>query len=182
MHVFSSWSNFYITTGSAAASLTGLMFVVITLVMGQERIRRSTEGIAAFSTPTVLHFATALLISVIFNVPWNSLVAPAVLAGLVGLNGIIFLSDATIRAIRLREYSADISDWCWYTILPFVAYVALLVSAVLIPGHAHQALFGLAGSVILLIFIGIRNAWDIVTFIVTGGPNGHQSSVPPPSS
>ena len=33
------WQNFYVIIGSAAAALTGLMFVVITLIMGT-RARR----------------------------------------------------------------------------------------------------------------------------------------------
>lgn len=170
MHVLSPWSNFYMMTGTAAASLTGLMFVVVTIVMGQERRRRSEDGIAAFSTPTVLHFATALLISAICTIPWYSLTGPAVIAGLIALTGIAILGDATMRTIRMREYSADLSDWIWYTILPFIAYVTLLLSAAFLPWHERPSLFMLAGSVLLLIFIGIRNAWDIVTFIVMRGP------------
>jgi len=38
--------DFYAMIGSAAAALTGLMFVVITLVTeaGQERVRRAPDG------------------------------------------------------------------------------------------------------------------------------------------
>jgi len=41
-----------------------------------------------------------------------------------------------------------------------------------------QALFALAGGALLLIFIGIRNAWDIVTFIAIGGIDEQPSSSP----
>jgi len=40
------WSNYYVITGSSAAALTGLMFVVITLVASVERLRRAPDGIA----------------------------------------------------------------------------------------------------------------------------------------
>ncbi|MBV9232567.1 MAG: hypothetical protein JO030_00880, partial [Candidatus Eremiobacteraeota bacterium] len=35
------WANFYVMIGSSAAALTGLMFVVITLVTNMEREART---------------------------------------------------------------------------------------------------------------------------------------------
>ena len=47
-----TWQNFYVITGSAAATLTGLMFVVISLIVGtRARVSPASGGIAAFSTP-----------------------------------------------------------------------------------------------------------------------------------
>ena len=42
-----AWQNFYVIIGTSAASLTGLMFVVITLIAGA-RVRGSSGGLAAF--------------------------------------------------------------------------------------------------------------------------------------
>lgn len=167
--ILTPWSNFYIMTGSAAASLTGLMFVVITLVSGAERLRRAPDGISAFSTPTVVHFGTVLLVSAMLSAPWRALVYPAALLGIGGLCGIAYLSRVTFLAMRLRAYTPDLEDWAWYTILPFVAYGTVLASAIGLFAFPVQALFVLAAGVVLLTFIGIRNAWDIVTFIAIGG-------------
>jgi hypothetical protein len=156
------WSNFYVLTGGAAASLTGLMFVVITLITSEERATRSSDGIAAFSTPTVLHFGSALFVSAVMLAPWHSLNGPAIAVGLLGLGGVTYLQH------RLRTYAPDAEDWTWYTILPFVAYGGLLVAALLLRPHPAEVLFGFAGGTLVLIFIGIHNAWDVVTFIVTG--------------
>jgi hypothetical protein len=164
------WSNFYIMTGSSAAALTGLMFVVITLVTNLERSRRSSDGISTFSTPTVVHFCAALLVSAMLNAPWHSLRYPATLLALAGLFGLVYMVRIVYRTRRLSVYSADLEDWAWYSILPFVAYGAILAGAVLLPAIPANALFTLAGGVMLLIFIGIHNAWDIVTFLVIGGP------------
>ncbi len=166
--VLTPWSNFYIMTGSAAASLTGLMFVVITLVTGVERLRRAPDGISAFSTPTVVHFGTVLLVSAILSAPWRSLAYPATVLGIAGLCGIAYLSRVTFLAGRLRAYKPDLEDWAWYMFLPFVAYGTVLASAIVLFAFPVQALFVLAAGVALLTFIGIRNAWDIVTFIAIG--------------
>jgi hypothetical protein len=49
------WERFYVIVGSSAAALTGLMFVVITLIADSE-MPRSPGTVAAFGTPTVVHF------------------------------------------------------------------------------------------------------------------------------
>jgi hypothetical protein len=160
-----AWSNFYVMTGSAAAGLTGLMFVVITLVTRAERAEDTHAGISAFSTPTVMHFAAALLISAVLIAPWRSLVHPGVVVALIGLYGVVYILRVMHRTRRLTLYTADLEDWTWYTILPFVAYGAISAGAIALAAAPVQALFILAGGVVLLIFISIRNAWDIVTYI-----------------
>jgi hypothetical protein len=74
-------------------------------------------------------------------------------------------------------------DVCRYhfghTILPFVAYAALLAGGKMLFVLAAQALFTIAGGIMLLIFIGIRNAWDIVTYIaIRGDDESPQASGP----
>jgi hypothetical protein len=155
-------------TGSSAAALTGLMFVVITLVTGTELVRKNPDGIATFSTPTVMHFCAAFLVSAILAAPWHSRVHPAVLVGLVGLAGIVYILHVTYRAKRLTVYNPDLEDWTWYNVLPFVAYGAVFAGAILLGRLPVEAMFAVAGGVVLLIFIGIRNAWDIVTFLAIG--------------
>jgi hypothetical protein len=165
------WTNFYIMTGSSAGALTGLMFVVITLVTGVEQSRRTRDGISAFSTPTVAHFGSALLVSVILSAPWHSLVYPAVLLGIAGLYAVVYVARVWGLTRRFTGYRPDLEDLVWYTILPLGAYGAILVGAIGLPAIPTGALFALAGGAVLLIFIGIRNAWDVVTFLAVEGPD-----------
>ena len=165
-----AWASFYVMTGSSAAALTGLMFVVISLVTGKERAEGTHDGIATFSTPTVMHFAAALLVSAVLIAPWRSLVHAAVVAALIGLYGVVYILRVMYRTRRLTVYTADFEDWTWYTILPFVAYGAISAGAIALAAVPVQALFILAGGVVLLIFIGIRNAWDIVTYLAIKRP------------
>ena len=46
------------------------------------------------------------------------------------------------------------------------SYTALLVAAMILPGHPAPALFVIAAGTVLLLFIGIHNAWDNITYIV----------------
>ena len=60
--LLADWENFYIIAGSVAGALIGLQFVVIALVADSRR-RTTSPEIAAFGTPTILHFCAALLLS-----------------------------------------------------------------------------------------------------------------------
>jgi hypothetical protein len=163
--LLTAWSSFYVMTGSSAAALTGLMFVVITLMSRPERAEDSHAAISTFSTPTVMHFAAALLVSAVVIAPWRSLVHPGAVVAFIGLCGVVYILRVMHRTRRLTMYTADLEDWAWFAILPFVAYGAISAGAIALAAAPVQALFILAGGVVLLIFVGIRNAWDIVTYI-----------------
>ena len=66
---------------------------------------------------------------------------------------------------RLSTYRPDIEDWTWYSILPCVAYAAIAVGGILLTAVPARGIFPLAGASLLLIFIGIHNAWDTVTYV-----------------
>jgi hypothetical protein len=50
--------------------------------------------------------------------------------------------------------------------VPLAAYAILTLSSVAAPFHARGALFGIAAAMLLLLFIGIHNAWDSVAWHV----------------
>lgn len=157
--------------GAAAAALTGLMFVVISLVTSRERTTGTQDGVQTFSTPIVMHLGAALLISAVLIAPWRSLTYASVVVALIGLYGVVCILRVMYRTRQLTIYTADLEDWTWYTILPFLAYGTIAASAIAIHAFPTKALFILAGGVVLLIFIGIRNAWDIVTYITIVNPS-----------
>src|SRR6266699_3494957 len=171
-----TWQNFYVITGSAAAALTGLMFVVITLI-ARARMRRSSETVGAFGTPTVVHFCLALLVAAILSAPWQALWHAGLLLGLSGLGGVTYVVIVLRRARRQTDYQPVLEDWLWHTVFPLISYTALVVAAILLPGHPAPALFVIAAATVLLLFIGIHNAWDNVIYIaleLSQSPNKSQ--------
>ncbi|MDQ6930376.1 MAG: hypothetical protein M3126_06900 [Candidatus Eremiobacteraeota bacterium] len=166
LSVFAVWSNFYVITGSSAAALIGLMFVVVTLIAGNARPTTANgEGSSTFSTPTVVHFCAAFLMSGIMSAPWQSPAHAGAIIGLAGIAGILYVLRVIHKTSHLTVYKPVFEDWIWFGILPLVAYIAIAVTGVLLLVMGPQALFALAGATLLLIFIGIHNAWDIVTYI-----------------
>jgi hypothetical protein len=163
---FSTWQNFYVIVGTAAATLTGLMFVVITL-LAQIRVQLPSpgSGIAVFSTPNAVHFGAALLVAGILSAPWQAPWYAALLLGLCGLWGVGYIIIVLwLARHRLPNYQLVRSDWLWYTVLPLVSYIALVVAAIVLLFYPALALFVIAVGTMLLLFIGIHNAWDVVTY------------------
>ncbi|HEX8091331.1 MAG TPA: hypothetical protein VF762_20920 [Blastocatellia bacterium] len=120
----------------------------------------------AFSTPSVVHFGVVLLLSAVVIAPWPGIGAAAVLWGLVGLSGIVY---AVIVARRLRvqtAYQPVFEDWLFHVLLPFAAYATLAGSAFAAHSYARPALFIVGTAALLLLFVGIHNAWDAVTYHV----------------
>ncbi len=168
--IFRAWENFYIITGSSAAALTGLVFIVVTLSAGQRRLSDQAtrgEGTSIFSSPTVVHFCAAFFTAGVFSAPWHALVIPGALVGIMGTFGVAYTINTGIRARRLTSYQADASDWIWFIILPMLAYIIVAISGFSLALIPSTAAFALAGANLLLIFIGIHNAWDVVTYLAT---------------
>ena len=165
--VLAAWSSFYVITGSSAAALTGLMFVVVTLVAGDRsrQVDQTGAGFETFSAPTVVHFCMAFFISGMLSVPWRSLHYAAAILGLTGLFGIVYVMRVARRTMLQEAYKPLLEDWIWFIILPFLAYVALAITAILLSAMPVDALFVLAAATMLLILVAIHNAWDVVTYI-----------------
>jgi hypothetical protein len=159
-----AWQNFYVIVGSSAAALTGLQFVVMA-VMANLQIRSSALTNAAFATPTIVHLGTVLLLSAMLSAPWGGVGAPTLLCSLCGVTGFWYAMVVARRARHQTDYRPVFEDWLFHVLLPAVAY-GVLVPAYAARSHVEKALFGVATAVLLLLFIGIHNAWDTVTYLV----------------
>jgi hypothetical protein len=162
----SAWESFYVIVGSSGAALTGLQFVVIALTTELRR-RRSTATFEAFGTPTIVHFCAALLISAILSAPWRELWSAAVAIGITGALGLLYTAVVVRRVRRQTLYALVFEDWLFHTALPFLAYATMLSAGLTLVHHTEDALFGVGSASILLLFIGIHNAWDSVTYVAT---------------
>lgn len=161
-----AWESYYVIVGSSAAALTGLQFVVITLVSEARRELGTGGGaIDAFATPTVVHFCAALLVSVSLSAPWPGPFGPALVVGICGLVGALYTALVLWRATRQTTYKMVLEDWTWHIVLPLLAYGAQVVAATTLPTYTMTALFAIAGSALLLVYIGIHNAWDTTTWV-----------------
>jgi hypothetical protein len=167
-----AWENFYVIVGSSAAALTGLQFVVIALVAGS-RSRPTGGEISAFGSPTVVHFSTALFICATLSAPWESLLGPGIAVVGCGVAGVTYALVVTRRTRRQTGYKPVLEDWIWHVILPLVAYITILAAGIVLRRAPVPSLFTIGAATLLLVYIGIHNAWDAVIFITL-------KHIPPP--
>jgi hypothetical protein len=164
--ILTSWSNFYNIIGSASATLTGLLFVATTLIAGIEQKNSVTNaGLSAFTTPTFVHFCAVLLLTAIFSAPWPTVTSVSLVLGLSGLGGVIYLIIVIQLMRRVPDYHAPLKDWLWYLTFPLIAYVVLISTAIALPSNPGLVLYFINATMIALLFIGIHNAWDLVTYL-----------------
>lgn len=159
------WDSFYVIIGSAAGALIGLQFVVMTLIAEGPALRAAEAG-AAFGTPTIVHFSAVLLLSALLRAPWQTIAPAAVLCGVIGIGGVVYAAAVVRHVRRQTVYAPDFEDWMFFVVLPTVAYAVLAFSAVATRFRPADALFGIGGAALLLLFAGIHNAWDSVAYHV----------------
>jgi len=172
MTELAGWENFYVIVGSSAGALIGLQFVVITLISQLPAMRDVERGSSAFATPTIVHFASVLLLSAIISAPWHGLMGPAILWGGLGLFGIVYEVIVSRRMRTQTAYRPEFEDWLFHAVLPFAAYMILAISAYLARSHTRVSVFCTGSAALLLLFVGVHNAWDAVTYHVVLSKSG----------
>jgi len=165
--LLAGWDNFYVIVGSAAGGLTGITFVVIALARDAGRIR--LDGLRAYVSPTMVHFSGVLALAAYISMPHQHLAtlsAGFIAGGSAGLGygAATFLSFRR-SALSGSGYLPVREDWLWNIVLPSVAYAVLGLLGVLIWRRPEQSLFGVAAVLLCLLFIGVRNAWDIAVWM-----------------
>src|SRR5271155_5799352 len=150
--------------GTASATLIGAMFVVVSIGIGFLTRDRGT-AIGTFLTSTVTNLSTTLLGAALTMVPVLDWLWLGGVVGGAGIAGPVY----ALRALRgFDQHSGtDHSDWFWYAIFPVIGYALLLVTAAAALRGMAVSLDLFAAALALFLAAGIRNAWDMIVFLVT---------------
>ena len=158
---FTSWHDFYVTMGTASASLIGLLFVALSLnldaVMGESR-----DHVRAFAEQAFNSFSTVLLIAVCFLIPQHTadgLGIVYVLLAIVG--GYRMLRRApTVWRGRERDRLGEVAFW--RLALPAAAMLGLAASGVGLLYGLPDAVYWLVAVIIGLLMSAARSSWDLL--------------------
>jgi len=153
------WHDFYVLVGTAGATLLALLFVAVSLGAGYLNPRR-TVGTRIFMSPVVVHFTSVFFVSAICLVPSHGTTFLAAVIGATGVIGTAVSAVITVGVVRskLTDY---VPDHFAYGVLPALGYLGLVAAAVVIYRENAIGLDLLAGALLLLAIINIRNAWDL---------------------
>jgi hypothetical protein len=158
------WHDFYLLVGTAGATLLALLFVAVSLGTGF-----LTEDHAAptraFYSPVVIHFTSVFFISAIALVPTHRTIIFAALIGATSLIGTLVSAVVTVQLVR-RNWTQYLEDYLAYGLLPAIGYLTLAAAAVMIFTETGYAFEVLAGGLLLLLIVNIRNVWDLMLSMV----------------
>ena len=165
-YLFAPWHDFYTLIGTASATLVGLMFVAASVGTGVFTSERQV-GLRTFLSPTVVAFSVVLGTSLIGVLPTSDWRVPGVLLVGIGLLGVLYSWRVWRRMLHGGIVQRiDLEDRVWYTMIPAMAYLVLAMAGVALGIETDAACAILALGVCLLLLAGIRNAWDMTTWIV----------------
>jgi len=168
--MMASWHDFYELIGTASATLIGLMFVAASIAAGflNEAHR---AGMRVFFTPTIAHFTSALAICILITVPTLNL--PRLGAALLacGIIGLAYAASVWWSMNRGLGQTVALDDQLWYALAPTICFILLAGSGVLLLFHHLAGIELVAGVLVLLLLLGIRNAWDIMIWVVLRPPS-----------
>ncbi len=159
-----SWKDFYLLVGTAGATLLALLFVAVTLGTGVLTEERQ-EGTRTYMSPVVVHFASVFFLAAVALAPAHRALFYAAVIGAAALVGLVLSVYTAVQVLRIN-ISRHWPDYFAYGFWPVIAYLALLAAAALIATQHHLGLDVLAGALLLLTLVNIRNAWDLVLSMV----------------
>ena len=163
------WHEFYGLLGTAAAALVALLFVAATIGAGYLNAERASPT-RTFTSPIVFHYTFVLFLSLVALVPVNTDRSLAIIVGVSAAGGLAYSSLILSRV--LRSAVTDIDDRLGYGASPVAAYAAALAAAVFIFNHSSVGPPLLAGALILLLLVNIRNAWDLTVWFAQRRTDG----------
>jgi len=164
------WANFYLITSAAAATLIGLLFVIVTLAL--DKGLKDTGQIRAYLTPTVVYLVSVLGVAALLTFPNHTRLTATLCISLMGVVGLVYSGSFLIGRGRKKTYYEQ-SDLIPYSGFPFVAYGLLVFGGVLLLHDAQRGLTCVAVGMLSSLTIAIRNSWAIAIGFISTRPGRH---------
>jgi len=159
------WHDFYVLVGTAGATLLALLFVAASLGAGfLTDERQSANGYVHEPGGRPFYDCVSSCLPPLYARG----IRPDFLAALIGVTaliGAILSTTITVRVVR-TNMTNHLEDYLAYGLLPGLGYLALLAAAVSIYLEEDFGLDTLAGALLLLAIVNIRNAWDLTLTMV----------------
>lgn len=176
--MFEHWDSFYLLVGGAAGALIGLLFIVATLTRGRDR-DSALHGASVYMSPVVLHLALVLAISALAAVPGIDPETGGRLVAVAGLIGVVASARVVYHLAIAKTFAgAHWTDmWC-YGLAALAADLAMTGAASAVWWASTRAAdLAIGASLVAILLIAIRNAWDLVTWI--SAVNNSESAASP---
>jgi hypothetical protein len=156
-----SWQVFYATVAAASATLTGLLFVSLSL--NRERLQDDTpNGVLATARRSFGNFLYVLMLALVFIVPHPAPIGLAVAMVVLGLSRGIGLVHEMARWEGQLGRNGRPGEFLRDVVLPIMASVGLVGVGIAVFLGQGIALFGLVIVVAGLLISASWNAWVLL--------------------
>ena len=164
MQALHEWHEFYMLLGTAAATLLALLFVAVSLGTGFLS-NKDQRGTRTFMSPVVIHFTSVFFLSGVCLVPSHG---PTFFAVMIAATAVIGVAVSIVISVWVMrtDLTQYLPDYFAYGLLPVGAYLALLAASFMIYAGMDYALEVLAGGLLVLTIVNVRNAWDLTLSMV----------------
>ncbi len=166
MLILHDWQNFYILTGTAAATLIGLLFVAISIggYIPEKEARAYTR---TFVEPTLINYAQVLFFSCLAIMPLQNALIFRIAIAILGVINVFFAFKVLwrVRVVHHNDGEIDRDHWLWHVVLPGIAGLLFLGGAFGLFYDQQLALLIAACAELFCIAIGLHNTWTLMIWL-----------------
>ena len=156
------WSNYLAVQASVSATLTGLVFVAVSINLSRVLAIAGLPGRAAES---LLHFLGALLLSMTALIPSQT----AVMLGteVIALASVLWLLQTMIQIRYIRMRTGNPRSWLLIRIVQTQAVTLPFIAAgVLLAQGSQSGIYWLVPGFLLSLISGVIEAWVLLVEIL----------------
>ena len=156
------WRDFYVVSGTSAATLVGLLFVGLSLHL---RAVLSRSEVRALARLTLANFGLMLFLSLFMLIPQSATATSRLLIG-GGIITIAVILPSFVATTKSRTRTLG----RWEPYLRFgssgLAYVAVIAAGWLLGQGSLEAAFRVLLIVVLVLaVVSLRNSWDLLVSV-----------------
>jgi hypothetical protein len=175
-----TWHDFFLLVGGVSATLMGLLFVSLTLVVELPTVPSDRER-ELFASPILVHFAYAIVIAAICLAPWQQ---TPVFGAAILVNGLVLLRKSIIVFIELwRQHQGDRSitatTWFHLGVAPIIVGLDCAASGLALIRGDLRGVAGAATGAFSLDVMALFSAWNLFLWMLKEQRRTTES--PPPS-
>jgi hypothetical protein len=164
------WHDFFLLTGTAAATLLGLVFVAASIAATIPNEKLGTDASRSlWVLPIVYAFLRVLVVSAVGVIPGQTGTSfgyiLAVLTVL-DLGRMVWITRGMMESHRTHERLTT-GDWWWYVVYPALATVIIAATAVSLATGGPIPVPCLAAGMLFHMVIGVHNAWELADWLAT---------------
>ncbi len=155
------WHDFFLLTGTAAATLAGLLFIALSLHM-EVLVRPKFSGMLVVARSALTSFVTVLIVSMMMLPPGLSPRSSGFsLIAFVGVFTVISLFDLR-KALEHEHQDFPRRTVRRRVLMPIVGYAFLMFIGVSLFRHVYEAMYLMISAMSLLLANAAFASWDLL--------------------